>query len=725
MLAMHGATAQTVMQEITVTAQKIQQSIDDVPAAVSALTGDQISDLGFRSSMDIAAQVPNLDVTDTGFNLLFSIRGNTLQDFGDANESPVGFYIDDVYRGTLSGQMNQLFDIERVEVLRGPQGTLYGRNTTAGLVHYISKAPSSTFDAYAEAQLGSYDQRIIEGAVGGPLGDRVRGRIAGKYNKDDGWQENSAPGGGKFAATDVWAVRGQLEIDLTDNFKALTSVSYSTQDNVSPIYGYMGVLTSDTSFEQCTVPDINAGRCYNIANFRDPNPDPEHIWTELTPNDAQNDADIFSVSERLTWTMPNDLELVSITAYETVDKTAVVDEDSSEVGAFGIGFQFRDTYTADTEQFSQEFRLTSTGERSPWIAGIFYYDDSKDVTSTVEILETVPGVPDTVATTETESWAVYADWQPKITDTIGLLAGLRYTDETKSVAAATAGLSTTDELDTEATTGRIGATWSPNDDVLTYLTIATGFKSGEFNTTLLLGDIDAVTSADKEEVTNYELGAKWDFWDHRARIRAAAFFSDIKDKQGVTIDGGSGSPATRLINFGDATTYGGEIELFLNPVPQLEISLAAAILETEIEANPGDGLLSGWGTGAAAGVGDFFELDGTGLSSAPEWTLNGIVRYGFDGSDAGEVTLQADFDWQADENKGPGGVPWGVQDSYALINLRALWQSPSERYYGSVFVENVTDEHYWQGAYILAGFDYQSVIWGRPRTYGARIGVRF
>jgi iron complex outermembrane receptor protein len=718
------ALAQTLMEEIVVTAQKVEQDVDAVPVAVSALSGNALRELGFQSSADIAAQIPNVDVTDTGFNLLFTIRGLTLQDFGDANESPVGFYIDDVYRGTLAGQINQLYDLERVEVLRGPQGTLYGRNTTAGLIHYISAKPTDELDGYVQAQLGSFDQRILEGAIGGPIGDRFRVRLAAKYNKDDGWQENQAETGGNFAATDVWAVRGQVEIDISDNWESLTSASYSTQDNVSAIYGYMGVLSSATSFEQCDPADINAGRCYNIAGFQDRDPDPEKVWTELTPNQARNEADIFSISERLTWRASDQLEFVSITAYETVEKTAVVDEDSSATGAFGIGFQFEDEYYADTEQFSQEFRLTGGADTAPWVAGVFYFEDSKDVTSTVRMLEIEPGVPDTAATVETESWAAYADWQPRFTETIGAVVGLRYTQETKDVTATTAGSSASNELDTDAVTGRLGVTWTPNSDFLGYATASTGFKSGEFNTTLLLGDIDALSAADKETVTNFELGTKWRFLSDRGRLRVAAFYADIKDKQGVTIDGGSGSPATRLINYGDATSYGGEIEVLLSPTDRLEISLAVGLVEAEIEADPGDGLASGWGTGANAGLGDFYELDGTDLSGAPTWTLNGIVRYGleFFGS---ELTLQSDFDWQDDDNRGPGNSPWGVQESYAIVNFRALWSSPTKKYYGEVFVENAFDEHFWQGSYILAGFDYQSVTWGRPRIMGARAGVRF
>lgn len=720
-----AALAQTVMEEITVTAQKVEQSVDDVPIAVTAISGDALRELGFQSSTEFAAQIPNVDVSDTGFTLLFSIRGNFLQDFGDANESPVGFYIDDVYRGTLAGQMNQLFDIERVEVLRGPQGTLYGRNTTAGLVHYVSKRPTRQFEGYTQAQYGSYDQRILEGAISGPLGERFRARLAAKYNEDEGWQHNAAPGGGRFAVSDVWAVRGQLEIDLADTVTALTAASYSSQNNVSPIYSYYGVLTSPTSFEQCAIADINAGRCFNLAGFRDSDPHPERIFTELSPSDAQNDSDIFSVLERLTWDLGGGTELVSITAYETVKKISVVDEDSSASGAFGVGFQFHDTYGADARQFSQEVRLAVRRARSQWLAGLFYFDDTKDVTNTIRDLEIVPGVPDTAARVGAESWAVFADVQPQLTDTFGLIIGVRYTDETKDVVATTAGITAARKLATTATTGRFGLTWAPHEDLLTYATVSTGFKSGEFNTTLLLGDIDAVTAADKEEVTNFELGAKWGFWGERARVRAAAFYSEIDNKQGVIIDSGSGSPATRLINFGDGTAFGGEIELFANPTSRLEIALALGLLDTEIDAKPGLGILAGWGTGANAGVGDFFAVDGTDFTESPNWTLNGIVKYSFELFGNGKLTLQADFDWQGDDSLGPGDTVFEKQESYAIVNARALWNSASERFYGELFVENVLDEEYELGGYILAGFDYKSGFWGRPRWVGVQAGVRF
>src|SRR5690606_26518502 len=166
--------ASTEAEELVVTAQKREQSIQDVSMSISAFSGDAVRDLGFQSAIDIVNQVPNLALRDVGTVPILTLRGNSIIDFGDGNESPVGFYVDEVYRSTLAGQQNQIYDIERVEVLRGPQGTLYGRNTTAGLVHFISRKPTDELDGYLDFQYGSFNQRILEGALGGPLGDRMR-----------------------------------------------------------------------------------------------------------------------------------------------------------------------------------------------------------------------------------------------------------------------------------------------------------------------------------------------------------------------------------------------------------------------------------------------------------------------------------------------------------------------------------------------------------------------
>jgi len=212
--------AQLVLEEIVVTAQKREQALQDVPISVTAFSGDALDRLGIENEQQIASQTPNLIFRDEGTVPLLVLRGNSLIDYVDGNEATVGFCRDDVYRSTIAGQNGQLFDMERVEVLRGPQGTLYSRNTTAGLLHFISKKPTEKFEGYAQLQSGSDNQQIFEGAISGSLSDSVRGRLSVKKNTDDGWQDNMAVAAegypdplDKFAAQDVLSVRGQLDID--------------------------------------------------------------------------------------------------------------------------------------------------------------------------------------------------------------------------------------------------------------------------------------------------------------------------------------------------------------------------------------------------------------------------------------------------------------------------------------------------------------------------------
>ena len=272
--------AQSILEEVVVTAQKREQSLQDVSLSVTAFSGEMIEDLGFQEATSIVAQSPNVLFRTTGPLPTFTIRGVTLIDVGDGNEPPVGFYIDEVYRGTAAGQGNQLYDLERVEVLRGPQGTLFGRNTTGGLIHFITRKPTEEFEANFNFQYGSFDQRIVDGAISGAFSDKVRARVSFKYNEDDGWQDNVS-NGADFAVTDTIAGRAQLEVDVTGDLTALFSVSASEQNNSHAGYAYAG-LFDPTTFGTCTLNAVNSGQCINAFGVNDPDPDPEHIFSDET-----------------------------------------------------------------------------------------------------------------------------------------------------------------------------------------------------------------------------------------------------------------------------------------------------------------------------------------------------------------------------------------------------------------------------------------------------------
>src|SRR5262245_5787333 len=221
------------LEEIIVTAQKREHKIQHIGMTITAFTGDDIRDFGFTNAQDLAKQTPalsfNLNANDD-VSMTFSLRGVGLDDFSAFNEAPVAIYFDGVYQATLAGNNTQLFDLERVEILKGPQGTLYGRNTTGGIVHFISRKPTKELEGYVDASLGEYALRRIEAAVSGPFGDSVQGRLSGVYVKSDGYSEARFPGVEDGGDAREYAVRGQLQFQQNDPSNVLLSLSYVDAD---------------------------------------------------------------------------------------------------------------------------------------------------------------------------------------------------------------------------------------------------------------------------------------------------------------------------------------------------------------------------------------------------------------------------------------------------------------------------------------------------------------
>ena len=223
--------SRSVLDEIVVTAQKREQNLQDVGIAVTAFSSNQVEALGFTNSTDVVAMTPGLNYTipqGESSNINLFLRGVGLNDFSDNNENPVAIYVDEVYHPATGGLSFQLFDMERIEVLRGPQGSLFGRNTTGGLVHYVSRRPADEVDGYFNLTGGSNSQIKLEAAIGGPLGDSVAGRLSVATNQYDGYTDNRA--GPDYNEGDSRAVRGQLAFSPSDSLDVLLSVLYSDSD---------------------------------------------------------------------------------------------------------------------------------------------------------------------------------------------------------------------------------------------------------------------------------------------------------------------------------------------------------------------------------------------------------------------------------------------------------------------------------------------------------------
>ena len=713
------ANAQGILEEIVVTAQKREQNLQDVPIAITAFSGEAIEQLGFQEPHDIFAQAPNVMFNDEGTIPQFNVRGIQLHDFGDGNEPPVGFYVDEIYYGTLAGQTTGLFDVERIEILRGPQGTLYGRNTTGGLVHVMSRKPSEQLESSGSLQYGSHDQRIVEAAIGGPVSDRVRARVAFKYHQDDGWQDNDFTGT-DFAVTDTLAARMMLEIDLTDELNVLFNVHGGDIENVTQAYGMMGLLDPST-FTPCSTVAAKAGDCVNGVGLPS-NLDPRQAVTE--EDTLLEDIDTFGGYVRITWQL-NDFELVSITGYEAVEKFFQEDSDASTApvtsnlkivtgGAVPLEIPaFTSHYTVDAKQITQEVRLAGSSATSNWVAGFFYYDDDKDqldfnVPRATAALGGTLGI-DNESRLATESWALFAQGDYDLSDQWGITAGIRYTDESKDLLISNdfqaPAFIDEESLATSKTTFKAGLNWRPVPNTMVYGSVSTGFKSGAFKTTFATPG--QAKPAAEEELNNYEIGLKSTFLDGRVRLNAALFYSDYEDFQVQTVTTINGVPGSILSNAGDVGMAGMEIETVLAPADGLHLMLGIGWLDGEVDS---DNLLFDTKTPALA----------------PEISLNALVRYTFPFDLlGGEVTLSSSASYVDDYFITPENLPSLLQDSHVLWNARLNWSSASGRFSVDAFIDNILDEEYAIGAFNVGDFAYNALIWGRPKWAGIRVAVDF
>ena len=707
-------SAQSVLEEIVVTAQKREQNLQDVSVAVTAFSGDAVEKLGFQEGLDIIQHVPNMNyfaIFGKDVNPSMQLRGLGLVNFSDSWEAPVSTYTDGVYIGNPSASGVQLFDLERIEVLRGPQGTIYGRNTTGGLVHYITRKPTEELDVRFSAQFGSDDEQIFEAALGGPLSGSVRGRISVKSNTADGWQTNVVTGT-DMSTTDTFGWRAQLEFDLNEGATLLLNAHGSVVDQQGPGFGFVGYLEDDL-VTMCSIVDINAGRCRTAQTALDTqsgieagggNFGPEYSASGET--DVPVEIDTMGASATLNWEYDK-FDLISITAYEELDKFTA---DDADVNA---AIFFDERYNADNEQFTQEFRLQGSSDTLYWVAGLYYYDESRNLQTAAPINERVFATfHREVVDLDTQSTAVFGQIEYALSDQLTLQIGARYTDESKDFAvdagptffppAFNAQLS----LSEDALTGRVGLDWRPKENTLVYGNISTGFKSGGFNGSYL-PSADSAGPVTAEDIINYELGWKTVFADGRVTLNTAVFLYELRDYQVQVFD--TLATGSDITNAGDVTGKGAEIELSAAVTDSFELILGLGLLDTEFDS-PSNLF---WNVGGT----DYF-LDGNELQGAPGSNFNAIARYSIN-----NVTLQLDYSWRDDQFLQTENDPFSLEEAYGLANARISWSSDDQRYTLEAFVRNLSDEVYRDYQNTL-GADWGTISWGRPRTSGIRFTYR-
>ena len=714
--------------EIIVTAQKREQNLQDVGVSISALDGAQIEAMGIDSAKDIAKAVPGLLLdsgSGGGFNALLTIRGISQSDFSSNQESPNSIYIDEVYISSSNAAAFPVYDLQRIEALRGPQGTLFGRASSGGLVQFITRRPTDYFEGYAEVGYGSFDHVYAEGAMGGPIAENLRFRIAGRAEQADGWFENRMAGGKDSFETANWGIRGQLEADLSPTITARLAVSYDkSPKHREGIYKHVASYI-DADGQPAELPaDVDAygtGAGNDMQGYRDPYEDGQ--------TGAFNDYGYLSNS-RFSPTLYVDVDLgaatlSSISNYTRFKFDYLEDCDGSPIDAC------RQYYGQKLDQFSQELRLTGTTGGLTYTTGAYFLDITQDNRTAYDSplyagTDYGYGNINTVHQ-ELRSFALFGQLEYELTDTVKLTAGARWTHDNKKFSsqvyytelgngysggtgtnvydpplldydfrAGTVGelAERTDDL----FSGKLQIDWKPGPDTLFYASASRGVKGGGFNANLAGTVTNDDTPFKDEYLYAYEIGSKLELFDRMLRLNSSVFYYDYHDYQGYALVG-----IGALVSNYDGYFTGGELEAMLRPGGGITLTGGVAYLESKIrDVNT-----------AYSGTRDQESIQ------APRWTLNGQASKEFNLGDAVSMTLQWDASYVSRRYASIDNNAATLIRGSFVHNARVTFDLHDADIELAAFVSNISDvdrENFIYDLTATGGYLVRS--YAKPRTWG-------
>ncbi|WP_233998948.1 TonB-dependent receptor [Microbulbifer pacificus] len=838
--ALSGAASAAEIEEVVVTAQKRAENLQDVPIAISAFTGDSMKAMGVKNLTDLGKFTPGVEMNnDTPLQPTYSVRGIETGDFTVGSDPAVAVYVDGVYTGRGAGAEIPLADIERVEVLKGPQGTLFGRNATGGAIHIISQKPQADDTTELNLTAGNYGRQSSDLLVNRQLSDTVYGRFTASTNRRDSFADNLA-NDFETGNIDTQTYRASLLWEATPDTEVLWRADY-------------GIMDQGSALRSSIVPSLQAG---------DGGTDVFGDYALDTP--TIEDRDSWGTSLSITHDFEN-VTFTSITAYRGFDAHLQQDED----GTANPDYMFGSANFDEQTQFSQEFRLNGATDTLKWTLGASYSREQLEHTTeayfTGGSLESfavykglqsdsmgILGIPqdvfDAMPTTQQEelavavrqsmmqagqeggavtqfmydlfvapggvedqlfsqiglptdyqlqrqqlfgalymgvapfvaadtpwnetvfnkgdyrSAAIYGDATWSLTDKMDLTVGARYTADEKDFSivssyqnALPVGDLAINVMDANGNpvmlpsgpmtinlaqlpplgfglafnnsgnpnlneklsdswsdlSGRVVLDYRWNDDVMTFVSLADGFKAGGFNSFTVADGIDP--SFDQESVTNLEIGVKSSLFDNAVRFNASVFAYDYKNLQQLDLVGDP-IPNYYLRN-ADAEGRGAEFEVQWAATDNLFIAGNYSFLDTEYTRYQ-----------IIESIGETEETHsrvGQPRVGTPENKFNIMAEYTWELAAGGDVSVRGDYNW-TDERVGSISDPARVIPDYQLMNLRAGWNSASDRYSAALWVQNVTDEEIAGGYGGTGAAIGASPAWRfMPRMYGADFTVRF
>lgn len=686
------------IEEVVVTAQKRAESLQDVPIAITAFNSQMMVEAGIDGIDNVAQFTPGFAMTSYNKSTPQPyIRGIGTNTSGAGDDASVAMFIDDVYISRAGAYDSNLFDLERVEVLRGPQGTLYGKNVVGGALNITTRKPNmEEFEGSVRVDVGNYNKRGVQAFFTGPLTDTVAGKISLADAKRDGYIENINTGN-NVQDEDSQAIRGGLLWDAADN----VTVNWGIDASKVRESGVGRVLNGDPIFgAEATSPGLND---------RD---------KTFSPRDGFTDRDVWGTSLKVDW--ETDFGTwTSVTGYRTSDYQ-FYDDLVPAMDLSGNNLSYANNYTDENEkQFSQEIRLANPVTDSPWewTVGLYYFHDDIDRLEQWGT-EGLPGggVADYDATNTTESKAAFGQVTYNL-ENWRFTVGGRYTNESKDFTLDTSGmepyftgLTTPFSVDADKTWNNFSSKFSIDymgiENVLIYASMSEGFKSGSFNSLAYTED-QAVQALDPELARQYELGLKSQWWDNRLRFNAVAFNIDYQDLQTFLTDS---SGQIIVENAGEATSQGIEVEMTLLPVDGLELSATYSYLDaTYDEYNSGGE-----------------DYSGNQLTRAPKNSYTLSSSYTFSIGQSGDMNLRMDYLNQGDIFRTADNSDNSRIDGYGLLNARVGFTSYDGSWELALWGKNLTDKEYEVfrndfsvlNSFVMDDGVTTSDILGAPRTYG-------
>ena len=714
-----------VLEQITVTAQKRTQSIQEVPISIATLSGEKFESIfsGGDDILALAVRVPGLYAESSNGRVAprFYIRGLGNTDFDLAASQPVSIIMDEVVMENVVLKSFPLFDVQQVEVLRGPQGTLFGRNTTAGIIKFDTVKPTQDFEGYAKAGFGSYGTMNFEGAVSGALTSDLSARLSVLSQERDDYINNAYTGEkDAIGGFDEKAWRLQLLWEPSDDFSALFNVHGRDLEGTASIF-------------RANI--FDAG-----SNDLNQNYDRETVYYDGDidgngPDNNPQEYEGLGASLKLEYDM-DDVTFTSISAMETAEGNSLGDIDggyNNADGTSGPGFIPFSAVTQDNlddlEQYTQEFRLSSnTTNDLNWQLGAFYFDSSFNVTS----IDGFYGA--TTVFHENRTWALFGQTSYQVNDKLNVTGGLRYTHDEKSLVvgdqnvdgfalvidAASIQVYQPIDVDDGKFSFEISANYQLNQDTSLFARYANGFRAQ----TIQGRDVAFESSpsvADAETINSVEVGVKSDLFDNTLRLNAAAFYYTVDDMQFSAIGGGNNF--TALVNADEGEAYGFEIDAQWVATDQLVFTAGYSYNHTEIKDDSLTiaGCAACTVTDPVAADGNY-SINGNPFPQAPESIFNFTARYSIPMGDNGELFAFTDWAFQGETNLFLyESIEFQTDDNFEG-GLRVGYENFEHNYTVALFGRNITDEDNVKGA---IDFNNLTGIMNEPRIWGVEVKYSF